>query len=142
MASQPTSTDAAASKPASTTEAKPAQQQDAVASDEKTKGEDQDKPAQEKPKAWVDRVTKAGHGILWPQSTTLSLSPTLITGLKLGEEDRLVDDLIEWECRSEKANLDNHMQFLQAAQLPASNHPMEATAWENGFVPEAQGIPF
>ena len=138
---KPTSTDAASSKPASTTEAKSTQQQDAVASDEKTKGDDQDNPAPEKPKAWVDRVTKASHGILWPQSTTLSLGPTLITGLKLGEEDRLVDDLIDWECRLENANLDNHMQFLQTAQLPASNHPMEATAWENGFVPEAQGIP-
>ena len=48
---------------------------------------------------------------------------------------------MDWERRLENAKLDNHMQFLQNAQLTASNHPMEATAWENGFVPEAQGIP-
>ena len=30
--------------------------------------------------------------------------------------------------------------FLQDAQLTAANHPMEAAAWENGYVPEAQGI--
>ena len=86
-------------------------------------------------------MINAGHSILWPQCTTLSLGPTLLTGVKLGEEDRLVDDLMDWERRLENANLDNHMQFLQNAQLTASNHPMEATAWENGFVPEAQGIP-
>ena len=113
----------------------------AVASDEKTKISDQSDPVSEKPKAWVDRVNNAGHSILWPQSTTFSLGPTLLTGVKLGEEDRLVDDLLDWERGLENANLDNHMQFLQNAQLTVSNHPMEATAWENGFVPEAQGIP-
>ena len=138
---QPASTDAAAPKSASTTEAASTQQQDAVASDEKTKAGDQSDPVSEQPKAWVDRVIKAGHSVLWPQSTTLSLSPTLLTRVKVGEEDHLVDDLMDWERRLENANLDNHMQFLQNAQLTASNHPMEATAWENGFVPEAQGIP-
>ena len=48
---------------------------------------------------------------------------------------------MEWERRLENANLDNHMQFLRNAQLTAMNHPMEATAWENGYVPEAQGLP-
>ena len=78
---------------------------------------------------------------MWPQSMTPSIGPTLLTGVKLGEEDRLVDDLMEWERKLENANLDNHMQFLRNAQLTASNHPMEATAWENGYVPEAQGLP-
>ena len=39
----------------------------------------------------------AGQSILWPQSTTVIVGPTLLTGLKLGEEDRLVDDLMDWE---------------------------------------------
>ena len=59
----------------------------------------------------------------------------------MGNEDYLVDDLMDWERRLENANLDNHRQFLRNAHLAESNHPMEATAWENGFVPEAEGIP-
>ena len=72
---------------------------------------------------------------------TPSVGPTLLTGVKLGEEDRLVDDLMECERKLENANLDSHVQFLRKAQLNAANHPMEATAWENGYVPEAQGLP-
>ena len=113
---------------------------DAVASNEKTKDTDQSVPVPEKPKAWVDRVVNAGHSILWPQSTMLSMSPTLLTGVKMGNEDCLVDDLMDWERRLENANLDNHQQFLRNAQLAVSHHPMEATAWENGFVPEAEAL--
>ena len=135
---QPTSSDVAAPKSESTTEAMPPQQPDAVASEEKTNTSDRSEPVQEQPKEWVDRVVSAGHSILWPQSTTVAMGPTLLTGVKLGEEDRLVDDLMDWERKLENANLDNHMQFLRNAQLTVSNHPVEATAWENGFVPEAQ----
>ena len=67
--------------------------------------------------------------------------PTPLTGVKLGEEDRLVDDLMEWERKLENASLDSHMQFLRNTQLTEAKHPMEATAWENGYVPEAQGLP-
>ena len=117
------------------------QQQDAVASEEKTSPRDSCDPAPGQSKDWVDRVVSAGHSILWPQSMTPSIGPTLLTGVRLGEEDRLVDDLMEWERKLENANLDSHMQFLRNAQLTAANHPMEATAWENGYVPEAQGLP-
>ena len=117
------------------------QQQDALASQEKASPEDSCNPAQNQSKVWVDRVVSAGHSILWPQSMTPFTGPTLLTGVRLGEEDRLVDDLMEWERKLENANLDNHMQFLRNAQLTATNHPMEATAWENGYVPEAQGLP-
>ena len=72
---QPTSSDAAAPKSESTTEVVSTQQQDAVASEEKTNTRDQCEPAREQPKAWVDRVVSAGHSILWPQSTTLSMGP-------------------------------------------------------------------
>ena len=138
---QPTSSDAAPPKSESTTEVMSTQQPGAVASEEKADASDQCDPAQEQPKAWVDRVVSAGHSILWHQSTTLSLGPTLLTGVKLGEEDCLVADLLDWERKLENANLDNHAQFLRNAQLTVSNHPMEATDWENGFVPEAQGLP-
>ena len=138
---QPTSSDAAAAKSEPATEAVPTKQPDAVASEEKTNTSDRSEPVREQPKEWVDRVVSAGHSILWPQSTTVAIGPTLLTGVKLGEEDRLVDDLMDWERKLENANLDNHVQFLQNAQLTVSNHPMEATAWENGFLPEAQGLP-
>ena len=138
---QPTESDAAAPKSESTKEETKPPQQDAVASKEKSGTEDSCNSARDQPKAWFDRVSSVGHSILWPQSTTPSLGPTLLTGMKLGEEDRLVDDLMEWERKLENANLDNHMQFLRNAQLTMSNHPMEATAWENGYVPEAQGLP-
>ena len=48
---------------------------------------------------------------------------------------------MDWERKLENANLDNHMQFLQNVQLTATNHPLEVTAWEIGYVPEAQGLP-
>ena len=127
---QSTSTDTAAPKSVSTTKVMPTQQQDAVASKEKTKVRDHGEPVAEKPKAWVDRVVNAGHGILWPQSTTLSLGPT-----PRGRPDGLGTQI--GECQSRQS----HPVPSRHAQLTASNHPMEATAWENGFVPEAQGTP-
>ena len=117
------------------------QQQDAVTSEEKTSPMDSCDSTQNQSKDWVDRVISAGHSILWPQNMTPSVGPTLLTGVKLGEEDRLVDDLMEWERKLENASLDNHMRFLRNAQLTATNHPMEATGWENGYVQEAQGLP-
>ena len=68
---------------------------------------------QDQSKNWVTRVVSAGHDILWPQGMTPSTGPTLLTGVKLGDEDRFVDDLLEWERKFENANLDNHMQFLR-----------------------------
>ena len=114
---QTASTNVEASKSAPTAEQESAKPSDAVASNEKTEDTDRSVPAPEKPKAWVDRVVNAGHSILWPQSTMLALSPTLLTGVKMGNEDCLVDDLMDWERRLENANLDNHQQFLRNAQL-------------------------
>ena len=125
---QSTGSSAAALKSESMKEETTTQQQDAVASTEKTSTEGSCDLAHDLPKVWVDRVISAGHSILWPQSTTMSLGPTLLTGVRLGEEDHLVDDLMEWERKLENANLDNHAQFLRNAQLTVSNHPMEATA--------------
>ena len=102
--------------------------QDAVASQKKANAEDSCDTAPAQSKDWVDRVVSAGHSILWPQTMSPSVGPTLLTGVRMGEEDRLVDDLLEWERKLENANLDNHKQFLQNAQLTVMNHPLEATA--------------
>ena len=48
---------------------------------------------------------------------------------------------MEWERKFETASLENHKQFLRDAPLTVGNHPMEAAAWENGYVPEAEGLP-
>ena len=49
---------------------------------------------------------------------------------------------MEWERKFESANLENHKQFFQGTQLTVGNHPMEAAAWENGYVPAAEGLHF
>ena len=59
----------------------------------------------------------------------------------MGDSDHLIDDLREWERKFESANLEKHKQFLQDAQLTVGDNPLEATAWENGYVPEAEGLP-
>ena len=117
------------------------QQQDATASQEESKTENDSNLKKERSKKWITNVVNAGHHVLWSQGMTPSTGPTLLTGVKLGDEDRFVDDLMEWERKLEKANWDDHVQFLRNAQLPAEVHPMEAAAWENGYVPEAQGLP-
>ena len=61
--------------------------------------------------------------------------------LKMGESDHLIDNLMEWEPKFESADLEKHKQFLQDAQLIVGDNPLEATAWENGYVPEAEGLP-
>ena len=91
--------------------------------------------------SWITRVVKAGHDLLWPSGMTPTTGPTLLTGVKVGESDHLIDDLMEWERKFETANLENHKKFLRDAQLTVGNHPMEAAAWENGYVPEAEGLP-
>ena len=55
--------------------------------------------------------------------------------------DHLIDNLMEWERKSESANLEKHQQFLQEAQLRVCDNPLEATAWENGFVPDSRDTP-
>ena len=48
---------------------------------------------------------------------------------------------MEWERKFEPADLEKHKQFLQEAQFIICDNPLEATAWENGYVPEARGLP-
>ena len=73
--------------------------------------------------------------IFWPSGMAPTTGPTLLTGVKVGETDHLIDDLMEWERKFESANLEKHKQF-QDAQLTVGDHPMETAAWENGYVPK------
>ena len=84
---------------------------------------------------------KEGRDLLWPTGLTPTTGPTLLTGVKMGESDHLIDNLMEWERKFESADLEKYKQFLREAQLPVCDNPLEATAWENGYVPEARGLP-
>ena len=84
---------------------------------------------------------KKGHDLLWPNDLASPSCPTPLTGLTTDSSDHLIDNLMEWERKLESADFEKHTQFLQEAQLPVCDSPLEATAWENGFVPEARGIP-
>ena len=110
------------------------------------KGCSQRRPTSEEEKTdynWITQPSgfKGTHDILWPSTPVASTSPSLITGLVLGEKERLVDNLMDWESKLESADLEGHKMFLEKAGLPICDSPLEATAWENGFVPEAQRIP-
>ena len=115
-------------------------EQDATASCDGSMPKKECDSAKDQSKNWVTRFVNAGHDIMWPPGMTSSTGPTLLTGVKLGDSEHFVDDLMEWERKFESANLENHTQFLQNAQLTAGNHPMEAAAWD-GYIPEAQGLP-
>ena len=80
---------------------------------------------------------KAGHDLLLPLGLTPATGPTLLTEVKMGVSDHLIDDLMEWERKLESADLEKHKQFLQDAQLTLGDNPLEATAWENGLCPRS-----
>ena len=48
---------------------------------------------------------------------------------------------MDWASKLESADLEGHKKFLEKAGLPTCDSPLEATAWENCFVPDFQGIP-
>ena len=50
-------------------------------------------------------------------------------------------DTLGWEDKLETASLEKHAEYLRERQFVVTPHPLEATAWENGFVPETQGLP-
>ena len=103
------------------------QQQDATASQEESKSAKNSNMEKEQSKKWITigNVVNAGHHVLWPQGMTPSTGPTLLTGVKVGDEDRFVDNFMEWERKVENANWDDHVQFLRNAQLTAEVHPMK-----------------
>ena len=67
------------------------------------------------------------------------MCPTLLTGIELSDPTKI--DTLGWEDKLETANLEKHAEYLRERQFAVTPHPLEATAWENGFVPETQGLP-
>ena len=117
------------------------QSQGATAPLEGSVSKKEDDPTKDSTWSWVARFLKEGHDLLWPTGLTPTACRRLLTGVKMDESDHLIDNLMEWERKFESADLEKHKQFLQEAQLTVCDNPLEATAWENGCIPEARGLP-
>ena len=76
--------------------------------------------------------------MLWPSDDS-GKCPTLLTGVHPLNLKGL--ETVGWEDKLETADLDKHMEYLRGRHFLALPHPLEATAWENGFVPETHGLP-
>ena len=100
-----------------------------------------EKSSKDLTQTWTSSIVNAGHDLLWPSGVTPTTGPTLLIGVKMSDSDHLIAHLMEWERKFESADLEKHKRFLQDNQLSAHDHPLEAMAWENGFVPEAEGLP-
>ena len=126
------------SQSSSKTSAVTNQQPDANASSTDLADKEKKNPVSESHEDWLSRVTKAGQEVLWhPKPTTRS--PTLLTGVQPSNLKSL--ETLGWEDKLETADLEKHMDYLRGRQFLALPHPLEATAWENGFVPETHGLP-
>ena len=79
-----------------------------------------------------------GQDVLWPSDDS-GKCPTLLTGVHPFNLKGL--ETVGWEDKLETADLDKHMEYLRGRHFLALPHPLEATAWENGFVPETHGLP-
>ena len=102
------------------------QSQGATASLEGSASKKENEPAKHSTRSWMTRFLKEGHDLLWPTGLTPTTGPTLLTGVKMGESDHLIDNLMEWERKFESADLEKHKQFLQEAQLIVCDNPLEA----------------
>ena len=76
--------------------------------------------------------------MLWPP-TGSDKCPTLLTGVQPSDLKSL--ETLGWEDKLETADLEKHTEYLRSRHFIALPHPLEATAWENGFVPETHGLP-
>ena len=114
------------------------QQQDASASSSDPTTKKKTESVSESHEAWFNRVTSAGQDVLWHPKAS-AMCPTLLTGIELSDPTKI--DTLGWEDKLETANLEKHAEYLRERQFAVTPHPLEATAWENGFVPETQGLP-
>ena len=92
-------------------------------------------------KDWFSRVAKEGQEVLWSPIGS-GKCPTLLTGVQPSDLKSL--ETFGWGDKLETADLEKHTEYLRSRHLPhfiALPHPLEATAWENGFVPETHGLP-
>ena len=76
--------------------------------------------------------------MLWPPEGS-GQCPTLLTGVQPSDLKSL--ETFRWEDKLETADLEKHTDYLRGRHFIALPHPLEATAWENGFVPETHGLP-
>ena len=102
------------------------QQQDATASSTDPGAKKKTESVSESHKDWFSRVTKEGQEVLW-HPTASARCPTLLTGVQPSNLKSL--ETLGWEDK-----LESGRQFV------VTPHPLEATAWENGFVPETHGF--
>ena len=126
------------SKSSSKTQGDTSGQQDATASKSGSVQKKKQESASETHKEWFSRVTKEGQEVLWPP-TGSDKCPTLLTGVQPSDLKSL--ETLGWEDKLESADLEKHTEYLRGRHFIALPHPLEATAWENGFVPETHGLP-
>ena len=126
------------SKSSSKTQDDTSGQQDATASKSGSVQKRKQESASETHKEWFSRVTKEGQEVLWPP-TGSGKCPTLLTGVQPSDLKNL--ETLGWEDKLESADLEKHTEYLRGRHFIALPHPLEATAWENGFVPETHGLP-
>ena len=82
---------------------------------------------------------KGTHNIVWPDSYDTLSTPSLTTGLtKMGVA--INDDKQEWKQAIGSGNLEKYRNFLKEKNLDDSDNIMEATACQNGFIPEGRGV--
>ena len=114
------------------------QQQDASASSSDPVTKKKTESVSESHEDWFVRVTKEGQEVLWHPKAS-DKCPTLLTGIRSSDPKNI--DTLGWENKLETASLEKHAEYLRGRQFVVTPHPLEATAWENGFVPETQGLP-
>ena len=114
------------------------QQQDANASSTDTATKQKTKSVSESHEDWFSRVTKEGQEVLWYPKAS-ARCPTLLTGVQPSNLKGM--ETSGWEDKLESADLEKHAEYLRGRKFVALPHPLEATAWENGFVPETHGLP-
>ena len=126
------------SKSSSSTTNVTSAQQDANASNKSSADTAKTDTVKESHKDWFKRVIMKGQDVLWPSDDS-GKCPTLLTGVHPLNLKGL--ETVGWEDKLETADLDKHMEYLRGRHFLALPHPLEATAWENGFVPETHGLP-
>ena len=125
------------SKTTSVSSAVTDQQPDANASSTDPTAEEKKNLVSESHKDWFSRVTGAGQEVLRHAEST-TRCPTLLTGVQPATLKDL--ETLGWEDKLEIADLEKHMDYLRGRHFLALPHPLEATAWENGFIPETHGL--
>ena len=113
-------------------------QQGETASKSAAAREDKQKPTLESHEEWFNRVTKRGQDVLLPPVGS-GRCPMLLTRVQPSDLKSL--ETFGWKDKLETADLERYSTYLRERHFVAIPHPLEATAWENGFVPETHGLP-